>query len=207
MPPKESLIDHWRATGRITDKRLLDAFRAVLREKFVLQEYKERAYDDVALPIIEGQTISQPTTVMIMLQALELKKTDVVLEIGAGSGYNAALLSKLAKKVYTIEFLKPLADFAKKNLASCGIKNVVVIHGDGGTGYPKAAPFDKIIITAACPSVPPQLFEQLKEGGIHVAPLGQTGVQEMFTFKKIKGTISRELLGLFQFVPLRGEYG
>ncbi len=206
MPSKESLIGHWRATGRITDKRLLDAFRAVPREKFVLPEYKERAYDDIALPIIEGQTISQPTTVMIMLQALELKKTDVVLEVGAGSGYNAALLSKLAKKVHTVEFLKPLADFAKKNLASCGIKKVMVIHADGGKGYPKAAPFDKIIITAACPSVPPPLFEQLKEGGILVAPLGQAGAQEMFRFRKEKG-ISRELLGLFQFVPLRGEYG
>lgn len=204
---KESLIGHWRSTGRITDKRLLNAFRAVPREKFVLQEYKERAYDDVALPIIEGQTISQPTTVMIMLQALELKKTDVVLEVGAGSGYNAALLSKLATKVYTVEFLKPLADFAKKNLASCGISNVAVIHADGGNGYPKAAPFDKIIITAACPSVPPPLFEQLKEDGILVAPLGPAGAQEMFAFKKIKGTVSRELLGLFQFVPLRGEYG
>lgn len=207
MSPKESLIGHWRTTGRVTDDRLLDAFRAVPREKFVLREYKERAYDDIALPIIEGQTISQPTTVMIMLNALELKKTDVVLEIGAGSGYNAALLSKLAKKVYSIEFLKPLADFAKKNLVACGISNVTVIYADGGNGYQKAAPFDKIILTAACPSVPPPLFEQLKEGGILVAPLGQFGAQEMFTFKKIKGTVSRELIGLFQFVPLRGQYG
>ena len=119
----------------ITDNNLIKDFTKIQREKFVLKEYKDDAYSDIALPILKGQTISQPTTVMIMLQALELKKTDKVLEVGSGSGYNAALLSKLVKKVYTTEIIPELVEFARNNLKN--IKNVMVIHCDGSKGLKK----------------------------------------------------------------------
>ncbi len=204
---KKALIEYWEKSGIVRDKRLIEAFLSVPREEFVLPTYRHRAYDDVALPIIAGQTISQPTTIMIMLQALEPKQDDIVLEIGAGSGYNAALLSKLVKKVYTVEILEEVANYAKKNLEKLNIKNVEVIISDGSLGYKKAAPYDKIIVTAACPEIPKPLIEQLKDNGILVAPVGSLFEQKMLKVVKKKGKLIKQDLGEFVFVPLYGKHG
>ncbi len=204
---KQALVEYWEKSGVVRDKRLIKAFLSIPREEFVLPAYRHRAYDDVALPIMEGQTISQPTTIMIMLQALEPKQQDIVLEIGAGSGYNAALLSKLVKKVYTVEILEEVANYAKKNLEKINIRNVEVIVSDGSLGYEKAAPYDKIIITAACPKIPKQLIYQLKDNGILVAPVGNLSQQKMLKIIKKKGKLIKQDLGEFVFVPLHGKYG
>ena len=171
MHTKQSLISYWQKYKIITNKKLLKAFFEVEREKFILPEYLEEAYDDNPLPILGGQTISQPTTVMMMIEALDLKKTDKVLEIGAGSGYNAAIISKLCKKVYSVEIVEELVEFARKNLKNAGIKNVEVVFDDGSLGYEKSAPYDKCIITAACPEIPEQIIAQMKINGIILAPV------------------------------------
>lgn len=200
---KERLIEFWRSKGM--DEKLIDAFRKVPRESFIGRADVELAYADHPLEIGEGQTISQPTTIMLMLQALELKKGDKVLEVGAGSGYNSALIAQLASKVYTIEYNERLTRFAQENLEKLEIENVEVIKGDGSQGYPKEAPYDKIIVTAAAPQVPWPLIEQLKEGGIMVIPVGEY-TQKMIRARK-DGDVSYEELGYFQFVPLQGKYG
>jgi len=204
---KEELIKYWETTRIVKDKRILKAFGDVQREDFILDEYKDSVYGDYPLPIGYGQTISQPSTIMMMTQALEPELEDKVLEIGAGSGYQAALLSKLCKKVYTIERLPELVDFAKSNLKKAGIKNVEVILGDGTLGYEKAAPYDKIIVTAASPRIPKSLIEQLKEGGIIVIPVGPQFYCDMIKGKKIKGKLIKESMGGFSFVPLIGKEG
>lgn len=203
---KESLIRHWQENNLIKNKKLIETFREIPREEFVLEEDIESAYLDVPLPILKEQTISQPTTVMMMLDILDLKKSDVVLEIGAGSGYNAALLSRLVKHVYSIEYIKELADFAKKNLKKLNIKNVTIIHWDGSQGYREKAPYDKIILTAACPKIPQPVIEQLKENGIVVAPVGPRYGQKLVKGIKRNGKLSIQELGDFMFVPLRGKY-
>ena len=204
---KEELVRYWTSNKIITDKRLIEAFKAVPREKFILDELVNEAYGDYPLPILKGQTISQPTTVMIMINALALKKTDKVLEVGAGSGYCAAIMSKMTKFVYTTEIIPELADFASNNIKKAGIKNIEVINYDGSQGYEKKAPYDKIIVTAACPKIPPPLIEQLKQNGIIVAPvayfLGQTMIKGVKKGKELK----TESLGSFVFVPLKGKYG
>lgn len=204
---KERLAKYWTESGIIRDKRIIEAFNSVPRERFVLKEYEAEAYADYALPIIEGQTISQPSTIMIMIQAIEPKKEDNVLEIGTGSGYNAALLSKLVRKVITTEIIPQLINYAEKNLRNAGIKNVDVVLADGSTGYDKEAPYDKIIVTAACPEIPLPLIEQLKENGIIVAPVGPLYAQKMLRGVKKKGRLVIEDLGHFVFVPLKGRYG
>ncbi|HIH43136.1 TPA: protein-L-isoaspartate(D-aspartate) O-methyltransferase [Candidatus Woesearchaeota archaeon] len=209
MNSKQQLIDYWQKDKIITDKNLLKAFAIVDREKFILPEYLEEAYDDNPLPILGGQTISQPTTVMMMIQALELKKKDKILEIGAGSGYNAAIMSKLCKKIYSVEIVEELADFARKNLKNAGIKNVEVISGDGSLGYEKFAPYDKCMITAACPEIPETIIAQMKINGIILAPVGVTGAgyQELIKAKKTRKGLESESLGEFSFVPMKGKYG
>src|SRR3990167_4895749 len=172
MPQKDALIDYWLKNKVITDQRLIKAFQEVKRENFITKEFINEAYGDYPLPIGKEQTISQPTTIMLMTDALELKSTDNILEIGSGSGYQAALISKLTKKVVSIEIIKDLALFAKENIKNSNIKNVEIIHGDGSNGYEKSAPYDKIIVTAACPKIPEALIEQLRDSGIIVAPVG-----------------------------------
>ena len=166
--------------------------------------YRKHAYIDEPLPILAGQTISQPTTVAIMTQALEPKKGQKILEIGTGSGYQAGLLSKIVGtkgKVYTVERIPELHKFAKKHLKD--FRNVKVILADGSIGYKKKALYDRIIVTAASPSVPKPLFEQLKERGIMILPTRQRLVK----VKKVKGNKIEEDLGSFVFVPLIGEFG
>ncbi len=204
---KEALIDYWIKSGLVTNKRVIDAFRAVPRELFVLEEYKDSAYEDIALPIMANQTISQPTTVMIMTQALGVEEGQKVLEVGTGSGYQAAILSRLVGKkgvIYTTELIEELAGFAKKNLEEAGIKNVRILKTDGSMGYKPKAPYDRIIVTAASPDVPKALVLQLKKNGMLVIPVGSLYAQKMLKVWKNGKT---EDLGEFQFVPLKGKYG
>lgn len=207
---KQRLIEYWESSGIIKDKKVIDAFKAVPREKFVDGKLIEEAYGDFPLPIGEDQTISQPTTVMIMTQALEVKEGMKILEVGAGSGYQAALLSKLAGekgKVITTEIISALALKAKAKIEKLKLKNVDVVCWDGSKGYKKEAPYDRIIITAACPRIPTSLIAQLKEKGVIIAPVGGWLGQKMIKATKIKGKLKEENLGYFVFVPLKGEYG
>lgn len=203
------LIERWESQ-KVVGKPVIAAFRKVPRELFVLPEYQDQAYLDEPLPIPAGQTISQPTTVVLMLDALEVRPGMKVLEIGAGSGYNAALLGVLVGpkgKVITIEIIPELAAFARKNLAKAGITNVTVVKADGSKGYAKEAPYDRIICTAAAPRIPQVLVNQLKDNGILLIPVGSGYLQKMVRARKVKGELETEELGDYVFVPLVGEYG
>jgi protein-L-isoaspartate(D-aspartate) O-methyltransferase len=204
MKEKKALIDYWRNSNIITSKAILRAFEEINREDFVLPEYRKYAYVDEPLPTFADQTISQPTTVAIMTQALEPKPGQKILEIGSGSGYQAAILSEIVGpkgNVITIERIKDLAEFAKKNLKA--YKNVKVIYADGSEGYIKEAPYDRIIVTAAAKGIPEELFGQLKETGILLIPVGKTSfAQKLLKISKTKGKKKIKNLGNFIFVPL-----
>ena len=199
---KEQLINYWLSQRIVTDKRIIKAFRKTKREDFVLSKFRKLAYDDDTLPTYEKQTISQPTTIVEILGLSEIKENHKVLEIGAGSGYNAALISKLAKKVYTIERKLRLADFARRNLAEAGIKNVEVICGDGSKGYPKEAHYDRIIATCACDKIPKAWKDQLKNNGIIVAPVGRHRECSIVRIRKARGKFYRQDNPGYWFVPL-----
>ncbi len=201
----QELIEELKSEG-IKDKKVLGAILKIDRKLFVLKGYEKEAYKNYPLPIGEGQTISQPYTVAFMLEALELKKGDKVLEVGAGSGWNAALIGFLAGEVISTEVHEELVTLARKSIKKAGLKNVKVVKWDGSKGYAKEGLYDKIICTAACPEIPKHWVEQLKEGGIIVAPVGRHS-QVMVKVKKVKGELVKEKLGYFQFVPLKGEYG
>lgn len=207
---KGRLIRHWQDLSIIKDKKLIEAFNQIPRERFIRDVYLDEAYGDYPLPIGQGQTISQPTTVMIMTEALEARQGHKILEVGAGSGYQAAILSKLVGKsgrIITTEYIKELAEFARSNIKRCDICNVQVISCDGSQGYEKEAPYDRIIVTAACPGIPKPLVEQLKEKGIIIAPVGSLFGQDMVKGIKIKGKLETKNLGSFVFVPLKGKHG
>jgi protein-L-isoaspartate(D-aspartate) O-methyltransferase len=191
----------------IHDERLLDALRRVPRHWFVPEEYTNIAYSDGPLPIGHGQTISQPYIVALMTELLELQGEEIVLEVGTGSGYQAALLAILAKQVHTIERHEGLAEKAEKVLSKLGLTNVVVHVGDGTLGLPKYAPFKAIMITAAAPRVPQPLFEQLAEAGCIVLPEGGAGGQILDRWRKQGGKYKQEHITPVAFVPLRGQYG
>lgn len=208
---KEELADLWRGY-KLADERIVQAFLKVPRELFVPEELKEAAYEDFPLPIPCGKTISQPTTIIIMLKALELKEGEKVLEVGAGSGYHSALMATIVGskgKVTSLEVVPELVKFARANLGKAGISNVTVIEEDGSQGCEKEAPFDKIVVTAACPDVPKQLLRQLKTGGILVAPIGGLHAQGMVKLRKLddSGRFAKESLGEFVFTPLIGKHG
>lgn len=205
---KEVLFGHWRRAD-IIGENVLEAFEKTPREEFVLPEYREEAYEDRPLPIPSGQTISQPTTVALMTEALDVEEGNIVLEVGAGSGYQAAILSKLVGPghVYTTEIIPELVEFARKNLEKLKIDNVTVIHADGSVGLPAYAPYDRIIVTAAAPSVPDRLIIQLKENGILIIPVGSVYDQEMFKIVKSDEGLQKTSLGNFMFVKLKGEMG
>ena len=207
MTNKE-LIDKLVESKTLKTKRIISAFRKVDRLNFCYENYKKFAYQDTPLPIPGEQTISQPTTVAMMTEAIQPKKVDKILEIGAGSGYQAAILAEIVKpgKVYTIERINELFNFAKKNLAS--YKNVEVIHGDGSIGLKEKAPFDCIIVTACAPKIPENLKQQLNVGGKLIIPVGQQGaVQKMLIVTRAKNGFQTEDLGHFVFVPLVGKFG
>ena len=191
----------------IRDPRVLDAMREIPRHLFVPESYREAAYRDSPLPIGGGQTISQPYIVALMTELLELGIVDRVLEIGTGSGYQAAILSMLAAEVITVERLPEVADFARKNLGRLGIKNVDVIVGDGTLGYQGRAPYQGIIITACAPKVPDPLVDQLAEGGRLVAPVGSRDFQELTKIVRHERSVERFTYGGVAFVPLIGAFG
>jgi protein-L-isoaspartate(D-aspartate) O-methyltransferase len=191
----------------ISDARVLDAFRVVPREVFVPPEMQNFAYDDGALPIAEGQTISQPYMVAIMTEKLELKGSEKILEIGTGSGYQTAILAKLCKKVYTIEVHKSLSQQAEKIIKELGYNNVEFITADGSQGYPDAAPYDGILVTAGSPNIPQPLIEQLQDGGRLVIPVGDVYQQMLTTIVKHGNKITTEKSVPCVFVPLVGKFG
>ncbi len=191
----------------IRDPRVLDAMREIPRHCFVPAPYREAAYRDGPLPIGGGQTISQPYIVALMTELLELGPADRVLEIGTGSGYQSAILAKLVAEVITVERLPEVADYARKNLASLGIKNVDVIVGDGTLGYPGRAPYQGVIITACAPDVPQPLVEQLADGGRLVAPVGSRDFQQLTKLVRHEGSVERFTYGGVAFVPLIGAFG
>jgi len=191
----------------IQDERLLEALRSVPRHWFVPEEYVNIAYSDSPLPIGQGQTISQPYIVALMTELLELQGEENVLEVGTGSGYQAALLAFLAKQVHTIERYEALAEKAEKVLMKLGLTNVEVHVGDGTLGLPEYAPFNSIIITAAAPHVPQPLFDQLIDGGSLVLPEGGAGGQMLDRWRKKDGKYKQEHITPVAFVPLRGQYG
>ncbi|NBC23750.1 MAG: protein-L-isoaspartate(D-aspartate) O-methyltransferase [Gammaproteobacteria bacterium] len=193
----------------VTDQRVLDAMRSVPREQFLPQGLVEFAYEDTPLPIASGQTISQPYIVALMAEALRLEPGDRVLEVGAGSGYAAAVLARLADRVYTIERHRDLADAARATLRRLDIDNVEVLHGDGTQGWPEAAPFDAIVVAAGSPAdVPEPLLEQLAVGGRMVIPAGSESAQKLWRIVRTgEDEYQREDLGSVRFVPLIGRSG
>jgi protein-L-isoaspartate(D-aspartate) O-methyltransferase len=203
---KEMVNEQIWARG-IADERILSAFSKVPRHLFVDEKERGKAYSDHPLPIGYNQTISQPYMVALMTNYLNLTGKERVLEIGTGSGYQAAILSILASEVYTIEKIEPLAEKAASILKALSIANVHIIVGDGSLGLPKDAPFDRIIVTAGSPDIPLPLVEQLNEGGILVIPTGTRHIQELIVARKEMGELIKKSGGGCIFVPLLGKYG
>jgi protein-L-isoaspartate(D-aspartate) O-methyltransferase len=191
----------------IKDERVLNAMKKVPRHLFIDESMQHKAYDDMALPIGEGQTISQPYMVAVMTQLLELKGNEKVLEIGTGSGYQAAILAELAEEVYSVERVTALAIKAEERFHSLGYNNILVKTGDGTLGWPEEAPFDRIIITAGTPKIPEPLIEQLSEKGVIIAPVGERFSQQLLKVRKSKGKLLEDYHTPCVFVPLIGEYG
>lgn len=191
----------------IIEENVLSVFRKVPRHEFVPESETGSAYGDYPLPIGEGQTISQPYMVAAMTELLDLKKSDKVLEIGTGSGYQAAILAELANEVYSVERVQPLADRARENLKKLGYTNVKIKVGDGTLGWGENAPYDAIVVTAGSPEVPKSLLEQLNEGGRLAIPVGGRYSQMLTKAQKIKGKIKVTNVCGCVFVPLIGSQG
>jgi protein-L-isoaspartate(D-aspartate) O-methyltransferase len=196
-----------RARG-LRNERVLQAALEIPREEFVPVESRVLSYRDDPVPIGFGQTISQPYITALMAECLELRGTESVLDVGAGSGYSAALLGALAARVFAIELIPALAAQARKNLerTGCG-ENVTIISGDGSLGYPQFAPYDAVSVAACAPDVPPALLEQLGDPGRLVIPIGPMADQELRVVTRRKGKIESRVATLCRFVPLRGQQG
>jgi protein-L-isoaspartate(D-aspartate) O-methyltransferase len=203
--PLSAMVERQLRGRGITDQRTLQAMASVPREKFVPAELRVRAYDDRPLPIGYGQTISQPYIVALMTEQIQPKAGQRVLEIGTGSGYQAAVLSKLVAEVYSIEIVRPLAERAEGVLRELGYKNVHVKAGDGYKGWPEHAPFDAIIVTAAPDHVPKPLVEQLREGGRMIIPVGGSGAQNLYLLEKRDGQVKQTAVIPVKFVPFTRE--
>jgi protein-L-isoaspartate(D-aspartate) O-methyltransferase len=201
------MVDTQLIPRGIRDPRVLDAMRKVPRHLFLDESQWYKAYDDMALPAGEGQTISQPYMVAIMTELLGLSGDEKVLEIGTGSGYQAALLGELSQDVYTIERFQSLSDRAREVIRGLGYENIHLKVGDGTLGWPDAGPFNRILITAGAPEIPEPLIEQLSDGGIIVAPVGDRSSQQLIRVRKGKEGLSREYHTPCVFVPLVGKYG
>jgi protein-L-isoaspartate(D-aspartate) O-methyltransferase len=187
----------------VTNAAVLKAMEQTNRADFLEGIFQERSFEDVPLPIACGQTISQPTVVGLMTQALEVTRRCKVLEIGTGSGYQAAILARLARRVYTVERHRRLARRAKELFQRLGYHNITVVHGDGSLGLPEQAPFDRIIVTAAAEDTPRVLVDQLREGGVMVLPVGQSNaVQTLIRIEKTAQGLEYTDLGAVRFVPL-----
>jgi protein-L-isoaspartate(D-aspartate) O-methyltransferase len=206
----ERMIEQVKSTGYLSSKKIEEAIRKFPRHLFVPQSVRHLAYVDAPLPIGFNQTISQPSTVIAMTEALNVKSGMKILEIGSGSGWQASILSHLVGDrgfVYSIEVIKELSEFAKSNMRKLGINNVEVILRDGSLGLYEESPFDRIIVTAASPNIPQPLIEQLKIDGLIVIPTGNMYLQEMIVAKKTKNGLQKKSIGNFAFVPLVGEHG
>jgi protein-L-isoaspartate(D-aspartate) O-methyltransferase len=191
----------------IRDERVLRAMASVPRESFVPESHRAWAYDDSALPIGLEQTISQPYMVALMLELLDVRPEHSVLEVGAGSGYQAALLAALGREVWAVEIIEALAERARRTLAEAGCPNVVIVTGDGSGGYPEAAPFDRIIVAAGAPAVPEPLVKQLTDGGRLVIPVGDRASQRCIALVRHSDSVTvAKSIGCL-FVPLVGEHG
>ncbi|HID24730.1 MAG TPA: protein-L-isoaspartate(D-aspartate) O-methyltransferase [Planctomycetaceae bacterium] len=189
----------------IRDTRVLDAIERTRRDLFVPEELRDRAYDDEALPIGLGQTISQPYIVALMTESLELTGEETVLEVGTGSGYQAAILAQLCRRVVTVERIEALAQQAQQVLAELDLTNIEFHLGDGSLGVPEKAPYDGIVVTAAAPDVPAPLFRQLKEGGRLVIPVGDEDLQTLTLIRKADGIPVSKSLCPCRFVKLIGD--
>jgi protein-L-isoaspartate(D-aspartate) O-methyltransferase len=204
---RRKMIEEQLVSRGIRDERLLAAMEETPRHRFVPAGLASRSYDDGPLPLGEGQTISQPYMVAEMTQALGLSGKEKVLEIGTGSGYQTAILCKLALEVITVERIATLISGAEKVLHELKLDNVRFLVGDGTMGVPDEAPFDRVIVTAASPDVPAPLFDQLAEGGIMVIPVGDRWEQDLLQVHKEDGKQRRTFLGGCRFVPLLGQFG
>jgi len=204
---RDQMVETQIAARGISDERVLSAMRRIPRHIFVPEVARGAAYGDYPLPIGHGQTISQPYIVAMMTALLQIRPDDRVLEIGTGSGYQAAILGLLAKEVISIERIPEVARLARENLSISGISTVRVIVRDGTLGYPDKAPYDGVLITAATPSVPSPLIDQLAEGGRLVAPVGSRDLQELIRLTRTEKGLLREFFGGVVFVPLLGEHG
>ncbi len=203
---RQQLLASLRNAG-IRDERVLAVIAATPREAFVDEAQYPLAYDDRALPIDKGQSISQPLMVATMTQALQLHGDERVLEIGTGSGYQTALLARLARHVYSVERIQQLACQAVKRVSKLGLENVTIYIGDGSLGWPQQAPYDRIIVTAAAPEVPARLFEQLVTWGMMIIPVGKPDHQELLVVHRAPWGPEVRSLGGCLFVPLLGEAG
>jgi protein-L-isoaspartate(D-aspartate) O-methyltransferase len=207
LAQRRSMVESQLRARGIRDERVLAAMFRIPRHEFVSEEHRDQVYEDHPIPIGEGQTISQPYIVAIMLEALALDPSDTVLEIGTGSGYQTALLAELVRQVYSVERYASLARAAQATLARLGFNNVEVLVGDGSRGLPDHAPFDAIVVSAAAPQIPPPLFEQLREGGRMVIPVGPAHAQELQLVRKHEGQPVVTSMEGCRFVPLIGSEG
>ncbi|MBF0344147.1 MAG: protein-L-isoaspartate(D-aspartate) O-methyltransferase [Nitrospirae bacterium] len=204
---RKNMVATQLITRGIVDNLVLDAMLKIPRHLFVSDDMIERAYYDMALDIGVGQTISQPYMVAVMTELLELDSTLKVLEIGTGSGYQTAILAEIVSEVYTIERIESHTVRARQNLNNMGYSNVYFKSADGSLGWPNEAPFDRILVTAAAPDIPPPLIEQLADNGIALAPVGQRHSQQLQKLKKSAGSITTEYHVPCLFVPLIGKHG
>ena len=207
LAQRRSMVESQLRARGIRDERVLAAMFRVPRHEFVSAEYRDQVYEDHPIPIGEGQTLSQPYIVAVMLEALALDPSDTVLEIGTGSGYQTALLAELAKQVYSVERHASLAHDARATLARLGYGNAEVALGDGSHGLAERAPFDAIVVSAAAPQIPPPLFEQMREEGRMVIPVGPAHAQELQLVRKQAGKLIVANLEGCRFVPLIGSEG
>jgi protein-L-isoaspartate(D-aspartate) O-methyltransferase len=202
---RDQLIENVLIPGGVKNPRVLESSRATLRHKFVPKQHQDKAYQDIAIAIGGNQTISSPFIVALMTQELDPQSTDKVLEIGTGSGYQAAILSPIVQDVYTIEIVEELGTRTKKLLDDLKYKNIHCLIGDGFKGWPEHAPFDKIIVTCSPEKVPEPLKDQLKEGGIMIIPVGERYQQMLYRMRKVNGNLEQESLQPTLFVPMTGQ--
>ena len=202
---RQEMVEKQLRIRGIADDRVLEAMLRVPRHEFAPERFRDQAYEDHPLPIGEGQTISQPYMVALMLEALVLSPADKVLEVGTGSGYVTALLGEMVCEVISIERYPPLADQAMQLLVDLGYKNMRVIAGDGSRGVPEFAPYNAIIVSAAAPEIPQELIEQLANGGRMIIPVGEEDSQQLQLIYKENGRVSARLRELCRFVPLVSE--
>jgi protein-L-isoaspartate(D-aspartate) O-methyltransferase len=199
------MVDQQIAARGVSDPATLEAMRTVPRHEFLPLRLRNEAYMDYPLPIGHGQTISQPYIVAFMTEAIRPQPGEKILEIGAGSGCQAAILAQMGADVYTVEIVEPLAEMARQTLERLGYKNARVLHGDGYRGWPEHAPFDAIIVTCAPDKIPPDLVAQLKDGGRMIIPVGGGMNQELVLLRKQGGKIEKQSVLPVRFVPMTGE--